>query len=500
MSGPPGEISGQAPYSTAAGLAAAGREPPFPFALRLGGGGRLDLLRPLRVLPGKRIVGEGVWNGRRVLAKLFVASGSARHWRRERDGFALLAAAGIPTTPVLEAGALADGGHYLLTAFLPDAYSLSGELENGGGAQARLEAVCTRLGQLHARGLVHGDPHPGNFLIAADELLVIDGDTMHRRAAPLSGDEADDGLARFLATLAAEKTPEALIAAYRRGNPHHAPSPAALWPRIEKYRRARLIDYLGKTVRSCTLFETRRSARRFTAVCRIDAASLAPLLADPDRAMASGVLLKDGNTATVARVDIDGRALAVKRYNIKNAAHALSRAWRPSRAWHAWREGHRLCFLGIGTPTPRALIEERLGPLHRRAWLVTDYHGGRDLLEHLAPHVDAAAPPPAEGEALRRFFAALHAHRIAHGDLKASNLLWDEARGIALIDLDATTQYASAAAHARAWRRDRARLLANWPPESGLRRWLDEHLVSDAGDREAEKSAATKPPRIESDS
>ena len=47
----------------------------------------------LRILPGKRVVGGGVWRGRRVLAKLFVAEGSARHWQRECDGLAALAAA-----------------------------------------------------------------------------------------------------------------------------------------------------------------------------------------------------------------------------------------------------------------------------------------------------------------------------------------------------------------------------------------------------------------------
>ncbi|MDR1463496.1 MAG: lipopolysaccharide kinase InaA family protein [Azoarcus sp.] len=479
----PLEASGQTPVLTAAGLAAARRNLPLPCALRLGDGGSLDLLRSLRVLPGKRITGEGIWNGQRVLAKLFIASGSARHWRREHKGIALLEAAGIPTTPILAAGALADGGHYLLTAFLPDACSLANELKRGGDAHAQLEAVCTRLGQLHACGLVHGDPHPGNFLLDAGEPLVIDGDAVRRSSTPLSGPNADAEFAHFLAGLPPEKTLDALIAAYCAGNPRHTPSPAALRTQIEKYRRAQLTDYLHKTVRPCTLFEVRRSARRFTSVGRDDAAALAPLLADPDRAIASGVLLKNGYTATIARVEINGRMLAVKRYNIKNAAHALSRAWRPSRAWHSWREGHRLHFLGIATPMPRALIEERIGPMRRRAWLVTDHNAGCNLLEHLAPHVDASAPPPAESEALPRFFATLHAHRIAHGDLKANNLLWDEAQGVVVIDLDAMTQYTSAAAHARAWRRDRARLLANWPKDSGLHRWLDEHLPPAKGRR-----------------
>jgi hypothetical protein len=73
-----------------------------------------------------------------------------------------------------------------------------------------------------------------------------------------------------------------------------------------------------------------------------------------------------------------------------------------------------------------------------------------------------------------------HGSALPFGSGGTENLRWDAARGVIVIDLDAMTQYASAAAHARAWRRDRARLLANWPPESGLHRWLDEHLPPEA--------------------
>jgi tRNA A-37 threonylcarbamoyl transferase component Bud32 len=236
-------------------------------------------------------------------------------------------------------------------------------------------------------------------------------------------------------------------------------------------------DHLRQTLQPSPLFDVRRSFRRFTSAAREDADWLAPLLDAPDAVMATGEVLKDDDGATIVRVDFAGRSLVIKRYNIKSRMHALSRAFRPSRAWRSWREGHRLCFLGFNTPRPRAMIEERFGPIRRRAWIVTDHCSGPTLTLHLRPHVDAAEPPPAEGVALLRLMETFHARRIKHGDCKADNLIWDKATGeVVAVDLDATTQHIFSFAAARSWRCDRARLLANWPKESGLYRWLDARL------------------------
>ena len=48
---------------------------------------------------------------------------------------------------------------------------------------------------------------------------------------------------------------------------------------------------------------------------------------------------------------------------------------------------------------------------------------------------------------------------------------------IFVIDLDGMRWHASSVGWQRAWRRDRARFLANWPETSVLYRWLDEHLA-----------------------
>jgi hypothetical protein len=99
----------------------AGRHPSLPLSLSLAdaaGPAQLQLLTLLRVLPGQRYVGAGVWRGRPVLAKLLVGSKAARHFQRELDGVRLLAAQGL-TTPLLLADGLKDGeGGWLLFDFL----------------------------------------------------------------------------------------------------------------------------------------------------------------------------------------------------------------------------------------------------------------------------------------------------------------------------------------------------------------------------------------------
>jgi tRNA A-37 threonylcarbamoyl transferase component Bud32 len=511
---------------TAASLRAAGREPTLPFTVTLGDGRELVLHRLLRILPGKRIVGEADLAGSCVLAKLFIAPGSARHWQREREGIEALAAAGIPTPALRHAGELADGGHALLTDFLADAVSLAerwqavAHLPAGhADALAVLAPAFAMLGRLHAHGLVQDDLHLGNFLVNAGELMVIDGDAVRALSPgqPLQADTASANFAILAAQLPAawDEHLAALIDAWHRGsNGLPALDPAALRGHIAHTRDARLEDFLAKTRRDCTLFKAEKTFDRLAIAVRTEADRLATVLADPDAAIARGSLLKDGGTCTVAKLEDTGRPLVsqpslkagasspracgafdsrdacladpamdggacarpvvIKRYNLKNARHALSRAWRPSRAAHSWVEGHRLAFLGIATPAPLAMIEERAGPLRRRAWIINAWSPGQDLATHLAPHVDSG-PPPAEAQALRTLFATLHRERISHGDLKATNLLWHDGR-ILLIDLDAMQQHRSAASHAHAWRRDRARLLRNWPADSALWRWLDANL------------------------
>ena len=445
----------------------AGRQPVLPFEIAMPDGSWLSFAQLLRLLPGRRLAGMAVWKGRRVFAKLFVGKEALRHGARERDGLAALQVASLPTPVVFFAEPIAEGGYLVLSEYLEPVQALNEQLLAADEPRVLLPALSL-LGNMHAAGLVHRDLHLGNFLRYGDQLLLIDGDGVRNGASAAAQAE---NLALFLAQL----TPDwdehraSLLLAYGR-----PVDEARLGEAVKAARARRLRHFLAKTVRECTEFAVTRDSRRFTVVRREEAESLRKLLQDPDAAMAAGRFLKDGGTCTVAAVDVGGRALVVKRYNIKNWRHAFSRAWRPSRAWHSWQSAHRLAFYGIATPRPLALMEERVGPLRGRAFLITEHCPGDNLLSCLDPECE---PTPAQQQAISRLFAALHSLQITHGDLKASNLLW-HAGQVVLIDLDALVEHPSARGFARAWQRDRARLLRNWPESSPLQQWLREIVVA----------------------
>ena len=470
------------PVLTASALREAGREVSPCFALELDDGERVEVEQVLRVLPGRRVVGRARWRGQAVLAKLFIGAGDADNRRAadaEATGLCALQAAGVATPAVLGAGGFASSGHALLLEFLDATCSLSEIWSDAPEAHAAMRAhvssVFAALGRLHRAGYGHADLHLGNVLLGHGQTYLIDGDAVQPFPA--------DGLERAAAQLAnlalwCVQLPVWTVPFWDEGLAAYAaagasrPEAPRLDAAVRSARAKRLRHFLGKTGRECTQFALERRFDRVVVYVRRVRDGLAEVLRMPDVWLASGAMLKDGGTCTVVRVQAGELDCVVKRYNLKNLRHAVSRLWRPSRAWHSWRAGHLLRHLGIATPEPLAVVEERFGPLRRRAFLVTQHCPGRALLEHLEASREPAAD---EAAALLEFFRALHGMRIEHGDFKATNLLWHAGR-VWVIDLDALQMPASTKTYARAWRRDRRRFLVNWPEGSPLRHWLEANL------------------------
>ena len=447
-----------------------------PFRLRLAGAGSGDILvctAILRHLPGKRLVCRAKRRqGPPVIVKLFLAPrGARRHMARELEGLAAFEAAQIPTPALVGQTTLDDKRTPLMmTTAIPDARSLAerwpGLVERE--REARLRQCVALIAHLHARGSYQRDIHPGNFLLAGSQIYLIDGGDvrslgrMPRRATR----RALSNLASFLVQFDpdAEHWAAAALQAYeahRRWPPSRLRL-ERLTQMIHRRRHGRMRQRAAKVVRPCTAVTVQRRWRRYIACDRAwYSPAVVPLLDDPEAFMANGLMLKDGNSATVSRLTFQDQSLVIKRYNIKNQRHRLRRCLRPSRGRIAWCNAHMLRLIGIATPRPLALIEERWGPLRSRAFLICAYQPGVHLADYWRHDWEARDPRATALPPLRTLLARLAAARISHGDLKATNLIVHDG-AITLVDLDGLRVHRRSRSFGRQFRKDCHRLLRNW--------------------------------------
>ena len=442
------------------------RPPATPFHVNLqtvSGPVQLTATAVLRYLPGRRVVVRATLDGRDVLVKLFFGATASRYQRRERTGTARLNGAGVLTPACETEGSLPDGGRALVFEYLRGGVALDQKKLCSGSV---LDRVIDVIARLHGHGARQTDLHLNNFLVVDDELYAVDGGGV--RSLGSSRRRAIANLASFAAQIDPHRQIEK--PAYRayldaRGWVPESGEYERFAAAVLRARRRRLRRYLRKTLRQCTQFSVlrlpvRRSGSRVPSLpgrVVVDRArrpsGLDAVLADPDAAIASGEILKAGNTATVARVASPSGNVIVKRYNVKNVWHGLRLLIRTSRARRTWQNGHRLLFQDIATAAPVALIESAFG---LRNYVILEDLGDVSLSTMGAAHEDGSGLDPALVDAVGELFRRLALSGVYHGDMKATNLLVRGGR-VYLIDLDAMCD-GGAGEHGR----DVDRFLANW--------------------------------------
>ncbi len=426
---------------------------------------RWQCVAVLRHFPGKRLVLQLQRDGSTALFKLFF---EGRDYHRELRGYGYLEAAGVTTPEIQRHGILAEGGSFIVYQFIAGQ-----SLEQHNSTQPLtpesniLRSTAETLANMHRHGLRQTDIHLGNFLSYRDEIYVVDTAAIRRSRAPLKERSAVANFADLVGQFKPGQldTLEPLIACYNQGKSGITLDPGAVRVAVTIKRASRWRHYRGKLTRTCSEFDCQQSLRRFGVWRRdLETPALQRVLHDLDRTIEQGTYLKQGNTATVARAHIDGQARVIKRYNIKDWRHFLSRCWRPTRGWRSWHNAHYLLFNGLTTPQPIALVEERFGPLRGRAFFICDYVAGDSLKSVL----QTAAP--AQRQQLVDEFAAIvdrfYRAGISHGDMKADNFIVTAA-GIAVIDLDPMQHHRGKTTLESALRRDMRRFLENFTGPQG---------------------------------
>jgi len=167
---------------------------------------------------------------------------------------------------------------------------------------------------------------------------------------------------------------------------------------------------------------------------RYQSPTLRDFLEDPDQDLKKfgGSRIK-GDETTTTTVDlvadlVEECPIYIKRYNKKNAWHALRRTVSKSRAENCWMHAITLENLGIAVAPPVAFIQEYLGTgLKGGSWYLSEFVAGPSCLNHL-PTIDDEAVQVQRLEQIIDALKKLWGRHITHGDLKGSNILFHKTK------------------------------------------------------------------------
>lgn len=168
---------------------------------------------------------------------------------------------------------------------------------------------------------------------------------------------------------------------------------------------------------------------------------------------------KHDQTTSVSMLEFGSEKVVLKRYNPRSQGHKIKRAFRQSRARRCWDMSYEFAHAGLNVAAPLLMFECRFGPIRTNAYFANEYLQGKELLSSLPTMT--AAEQHTVAEAMEKAFEQMSKHKLTHGDMKASNLLWVNEK-LFFIDLDAATCHKTTWSWRMAHRKDRKRFLKNW--------------------------------------
>lgn len=368
-----------------------------------------------------------------------------------------LARRGVNVPRVIAYGVATRGGllrrDLLLTRKVEDALPLHDFILNWRPSQtllsrlAFIEDLAGFIRRLHDRGIRHSDLHVGNILVQEkndQQFFLLDVDRATIQDRPLHQAESVGNLALLLCTFRpygrsldrfyfmrfysgldrlgaqAENIKAIKAAALRISH--------GMWKTKSLRCLATNSRFIKSKSANFTIYRVRRP--------EVEKA-LQALLPDPDELLEQGVILKDGRTVKAAKIDIDGQAYFLKRYNCKGDLYRFRNALRRSRAVRTWLASWGMTVRGLPVPEAFICLEERHVRLLERSYLLFQYVDAVRLCD-IWPELDDFNKRRMLSQ-LAILLATLHQSGCCHGDLKWPNILVSEVEGsrrIVLSDLD----------------------------------------------------------------
>lgn len=445
------------------------RQPQLPALLQCGER-TCEVLSLLRFFPDRRAVFSARFEGQEVILKVYANHPKAhRELAEEQRVLRGLQAKGI-AAPAIVASLEEGEERALVMAHLGEQSAKSMLASLSAEQQSDLIlALVAFTGQMHAAGVMQEDIHLDNFLFFAGQWYAIDaGGVILADRIPLK--KRQENLALLLAQFPPLTLPPVgeIIGRYRQEMA--GPDLVSVFSRVRERRLKRLVK---KSLRDCSEFVSIAQGGLVGMARRQDKPLVdALLIAGLDSLLETSDLLKDGNSATVGRVTVNGESLVIKRYNVKSAVKSLGRQFR-SRARNSWMNAAYLGLVHVATPQAVCYLSSRKGGLKGREYLVCRSVSG-EMLPALCEQGGDLRPSVLKQMA--DFFVTMELVRFSHGDSKYTNFIFQDGQ-LQVLDLDGMTRHPGRRLDADL-EYQRQRLFKSWKPREALAPAAEEEFLA----------------------
>ncbi len=405
---------------------------------------QIECVAQLRIIEGKRVVYDGLWEQNPVIAKVFTDPIKARyHFQKEWRGLQQLSRRGLSIPKPLFCGKSEKSQWVIVTEKIRDAKTASEffEISDTGQRQDLLVRISRELANHHKAGVLQKDLHLGNFLVQGKKVFSLDPAQMRFSEHEIEKDKSISQLALLTCIVPDNDTNTIDILARE-----YSKQRSWEFTKSDMFLLKKELSLWRKKCIRQTLKKTLRTSKRFQAF-KVDAfrgvatkeffeqVDLKRNVSRLDELMRNGRILKDGNTCFVSRITLEGREIVIKRYNYKGIVHSLRHTIKSSRARKCWLNAHRLIMLDISTPEPLAFVEQLNGPVIWKSYIITEFVEAPKLCDILNDDTSTKDQQQAVLEETTNLLDKLAENKIIHGDLKHSNILISP-DGPILTDLD----------------------------------------------------------------